>query len=168
MAINEETRMHGSAVLILFEALGKEIPEINFTLRTGESRNSYVIEAIRPSIIGKGTRLAAGLYIKSSQKRRSPWRYNYIEQHQNEIAALKNKYGEVFNVYVNSADGFACLNFSELKRFLDEVHEEQEWIRISRRPKEAYRVTGNDGRDEMALHMNNFPIAIVDYFRDNL
>ena len=72
MAINEETRMHGSAVLILFEALEKEIPEINFTLRTGESRNSYVIEAIRPSIIGKGTRLAAGLYIKKlAEKKKS-------------------------------------------------------------------------------------------------
>ena len=168
MAINEETRIHGSAVLKLFEALGKEIPEINFSLKTGESRNSYVIEAIRPSIIGKGTRLAIGLYIKSSQKVRSPWSYNYIKQHQNEIAELKSRHGEVFNVYVNGTDGFACINFSELKRFLDEEHEEQEWIRIRRKRNEAYRVAGNDGRDEMALRMNNFPNAIVDYFRENL
>ena len=168
MAINEETRMHGSAVLTLFEALGKEIPDINFTLKTGESRNSYVIEAIRPAIIGKGARLAVGLYIKSSQLRRGPWRYNYMEQHQNEIAELKSHHGEVFNVYVNGKDGFACIDFSELKRFLDEEHEEQEWIRIRRKRNEAYRVAGNDGRDEMALRMNNFPNAIVDYFREHL
>ena len=60
------------------------------------------------------------------------------------------------------------INFSELKRFLDEEHEEQEWIRIRRKRNEAYRVAGNDGRDEMALRMNNFPNAIVDYFRDHL
>ena len=91
-----------------------------------------------------------------------------IKQHQNEIANLKNIHGEVFNVYVNGTDGFSCINFSELKRFLDEEHEEQEWIRIRRKRNEAYRVAGNDGRDEMALRMNNFPNAIVDYFRENL
>mgnify|MGYP006111581783 CR=1 FL=1 len=101
MAINEETRMHGAAVLVLFEELGKALPEINFTLKTGASRNCYILEAIRPSVLGKGKRLAIGLYIKTSQKRRGPWRYNYLKEHQDEILDLKQKFGETFNIFVN-------------------------------------------------------------------
>lgn len=168
MAINVETKMHGAAIITLFEELGKKLPEINFALKTGQSRNSYLIEAIRPTFVGKGKKIAAGLYIKRSQKRRSPWTYNYHEQHQNEIAQLKEMYGEVFSVYVNGNDGIACVNFSDLKQLLDEEHEDQEWVRISRRTKEAYRISGNDGRSETKLRMNNFPGSIVDYFRENL
>lgn len=168
MTINIETQLHGAAILHLFEDLGRALPEINFSLKTGESRNSYIVEAIRPAMLGKGKRLACGLYIKTSQKRRGPWRFNYLKQHQDEIAELRNAHGETFNVLVNGNDGFACLDFSGLKELLDETHEEQEWIAVSRKPREGYRVSGNDGERETPLRKNNFPGIIVDYFRNNL
>ena len=168
MPINLQTKMHGAAILVLFEALGKALPEINFSLKTGDSNNSYLIEAIRPAMLGKGKRLACGLYLKTASMRRSPWRYNYLRQHQDEIAILKEQHGEVFNIYVNGEDGFACVNFDELKELLDEVHEEQEWVAISRKPRQAYRISGNDGVREQALRKNNFPNAIVEYFSDNI
>ena len=168
MSINLQTKMHGAAILVLFEALGKALPEINFSLKTGDSNNSYLIEAIRPAMLGKGKRLACGLYIKTASMRRSPWRYNYLRQHQDEIAFLKEQHGEVFNIYVNGEDGFACVSFGELKELLDEVHEEQEWVAVSRKPRQAYRISGNDGVREQALRKNNFPNAIVEYFSDNL
>lgn len=168
MSINLQTKMHGAAILVLFEALGKALPEINFSLKTGDSNNSYLIEAIRPAMLGKGKRLACGLYIKTASMRRSPWRYNYLKQHQDEIAILKEQHGEVFNVYVNGEDGFACVSFEQLKVLLDEVHEEQEWVAISRKPRQAYRISGNDGVREQALRKNNFPNAIVEYFSEKL
>ena len=168
MAINEETRMHGAAVLVLFEELGKALPEINFTLKTGASRNCYILEAIRPSVLGKGKRLAIGLYIKTSQKRRGPWRYNYLKEHQDEILDLKQKFGETFNIFVNGNDGFACVSFSDLKQLLDDHHEDQEWVALSRKPREGYRISGNDGEREKVLRKNNFPNAILSYFEDQL
>lgn len=168
MPINDQTQMHGAAVLVLFEALGKNIPNISFSLKTGESNNCYLVEAIKPSVLGKGKRLSCGLYIKTASMRRSPWRYNYLRQHQDEIRELKLHHGEVFNVFVNGNDGFACVNYETLKTLLDEKHEEQEWIAISRKPREAYRISGNDGREEQVLRKNNFPNAIIDYFKDNL
>jgi len=166
--INVQTQMHGAAILVLFEELGKNIPEINFSLKTGDSNSCYIIEAIRPSVLGKGKRLSCGLYIKTASARRSPCRYNYLKQHQDEIAHLKELHGEVFNVYVNGEDGFACVDFDFLKTLLDEVHEEQEWVAISRKPRQAYRISGNDGRDESLLQKNNFPNLIVEYFKRNL
>ena len=168
MAINEETRMHGAAVLVLFEELGKALPEINFTLKTGASRNCYILEAIRPSVLGKGKRLACGLYIKTSQKRRGPWRYNYLKEHQDEILDLKQKFGETFNIFVNGNDGFACVSFSDLKHLLDNHHEDQEWVALSRKPRQGYRISGNDGERETVLRKNNFPNAILSYFEDQL
>ena len=168
MAINVETQLHGDAILVLFEELGRKLPNISFALKTGESRNSYVVEAIRPALLGKGKRITCGLYVKTSQMRRSPWRYNYLKQHQDEIAQMYNTYGEAFNVYVNGQDGFACVNFSELKELLDEHHEEQEWVAITRKPRAGYRISGNDGERETALRKNNFPNSIVEYFEDSL
>jgi len=168
MSINAEIQLHGAAILVLFEELGKSIPKMNFTLKTGISRNSYAIEAIIPAMLGKGKRVTCGLYIKTSQKRRGPWRFNYHREQQDEILNLRKEHGEVFNVYVNGTDGFACVSFKELKELLDENHEDQEWIAISRKPREAYRISGNDGQRENALRKNNFPNAIVDYFKEKI
>jgi hypothetical protein len=168
MSINLETQLHGAAVLILFEELGKTLPNINFTLKTGQSRNSYIIEAIRPALLGKGKRVACGLYIKTSQKRRSPWRYNYLKQHQDEVALLRKQHSEAFNVYVNGTDGFACVDFANLKDLLDDHHEEQEWVAVTRKPREGYRISGNDGERETPLRKNNFPTAIIEYFKEKL
>lgn len=168
MSINIEIQLHGAAVLSLFEALGNELPEVNFSLKKGDSRNSYIVEAIRPALLGKGKRLACGLFIKTSQKRRGPWRYNYLKQHQDEIKELKIQHGETFSVFVNGNDGFACVDFNDLKTLLDDVHEEQEWVSVSRKPREGYRISGNDGDRETPLRKNNFPAAITEYFKLNL
>jgi hypothetical protein len=168
MPINIETQLHGAAILVLFENLGDELPDISFTLKTGTHRNSYIVEALRPSVLGKGKRLSCGLYLKTSQKRRSPWRYSYLMQHQDEISEMRQKFGEVFNVYVNGNDGFSCIDFSDLKQLLDEHHEEQEWVAVTRKPREGYRISGTDGVRETPLRKNNFPSAITDYFKKHL
>ena len=165
MSINTEEKLHGAAMLRLFEALGKDVRDLSFSLKRGDSRNAYTIEAIKPSLLGKGQLISCGIYLKSSGKRLSPWRYNFLRQHQEEIQSMKEKFGEVFAIFVNGTDGIACLNYSELKEVLDQHHEEQEWVSVSRKPKQAYRVSGNDGDFSRALNMNNYPAVICDYFR---
>lgn len=166
MSINVETQLHGAAILVLFEELGNQLKGVNFSLKTGESRNCYIVEAIRPAMLGKGKRIACGLYIKTSQKRRGPWKYNYHRQHQDEIEELNKKHGGVFSIFVNGVDGFSCIDFQGLKLLLDHHHEEQEWISISRKPRHGYRISGNDGELDKPLSKNNFPNLIIEYFRE--
>ena len=165
MPIKTEDQIHGAAILMLFEALGQALPNIKFSLQTGNSRNCYIVEGIQPSVLGKGKTAASGLYVKMSNARRSPWRYTFSREHQDEILALNQKHGEAFTVFANGLDGFACLSFAELKEILDDVHEDQEWVAVSRKPRQAYRISGNDGRRETALAQNAFPKSIVAYFQ---
>ena len=64
--------------------------------------------------------------------------------------------------------GIACLNFEQLKEILDDNHEEQEWVAISQKLNESYRVSGNDGKLERPLAANSFPQVIVDHFESLL
>ena len=166
MPINEEEKMHGAAILRLLEELGNVLPVINFSLRTGESRNCYHLLGQRPANLGKGKQITIGLFIKISTSRRSPWGYSFRKDHQDEILNLKEKFGECFTVFVTGNDGFAALSFTELKEILDEEHEAQEWVSVSRKTKQGYRVTGNNGLREKVLAQNAFPKSIVNFFKD--
>ena len=108
------------------------------------------------------------MFIKTSAKRKSPWRYNFKKEHQDEVRELFNSHGEVFNIFVNEMSGIACLNFEQLKEILDDNHEEQEWVAISQKLNESYRVSGNDGKLERPLAANSFPQVIVDHFESLL
>ena len=165
MSINEQDRMHGVVALRLWEALSTELPEVNFSLKPGKSLSSYLLEGLLPKTLGKGNRVSAGLFIKVSNARRSPWRYTFALDHQKEILELQQSCGEVFNCFVAGLDGIACLDYRSLKQILDETFEEQEAVSISRKPRENYRVSGNDGKLEKPLPKNVFPSSIVEYFK---
>jgi hypothetical protein len=172
MAIGLEEKLHGVAVLRLFQELSEEFPEARFSLTTGESRSSYVLKGRllrekRHLLLGskqKVTEFSTGLFLKTSMKRVSPWSYNFTSEHQDEIKSLKDKYGQVFLIFVNGDDGIACIDFIKTKQLLDEHHEKQEWVRISRKPRQAYRLSGNDGDMQGALPRNSFPKVITEYF----
>ena len=61
----------------------------------------------------------AGIYIKYSSKRMSPWRFSFQKEHQEEILEMKNKLGEVYTVLVCNDDGIVCLSFDELKESIE-------------------------------------------------
>ena len=100
----------------------------------GISQSSYVLKGRllrekRHLLLGiKQTpvEFSAGLFIKTSAKRKSPWRYNFKKEHQDEVRELFNSHGEVFNIFVNEMSGIACLNFEQLKEILEDNHEEQD------------------------------------------
>ena len=168
MSINESEKYYGVVVLRLLERLGEKIPKTNFSLTTGKSNSSFVVNGISPQILGKGSTSSVGLFIKISNKRRSPWRYNFDKSHQDEIAELKKKHGEVFIALVAGDDGIACINYAQLKSILDEYHEEQEWVSVTRKLRQNYRIKGHDGSLEKPLPRNSFPDNIVKHFKSSL
>ena len=104
---------------------------------------------------------SAGLYIKHSTKRMTPWRFSFQKKHQNEIQKMKNKFDNVFLVLVCGDDGVVTLSYDELKKILNEQYDEVEWIAISRRPREKYAVTGSDGKLKYKIGENEFPDKIL-------
>lgn len=103
-----------------------------------------------------------GLYIKYSTKRLTPWTFSFQKYHQDEILVLRNKFDEVYTILVCNEDGLVCLNFEELKRILNEVHEEVEWIRVARRPGHEYSVSGKDGDLKFKIPIKDFPRKIFE------
>ena len=146
MSINEEVKSHGYVMLQIWEALSSKVPNANFNISTGDSRSAYILSANVPAILGKGKKTSAGVFVKISNKRASPWRYSFVKEHQDEILQMKELHDEVFVAFVNGTDGVACLDFDGLKQILDEHHEEQECVSVSRKLRENYRVAGNDGK----------------------
>ena len=71
--------------------------------------------------------------------------------------------GQVFLVFVNGDDGIACLNFQQFKKVLDEHHDEQEWVRVSRKPKQNYRITAWTAHSQ-----DSFPKVITEFFNELL
>lgn len=168
MSISEEVKCHGYVMLTLWEALSRVLPNANFNIATGTSRSAYIITGNIPALLGKGKKVKIGLFVKFSSMRVSPWRYSFIREHQDEIQDMREKYDNVFVALVNGTDGVACIDFIGLKQLLDENHEEQEWISVSRKLRQNYRVAGNDGKFEKPLPKNTFPNLIVEFFEEKL
>lgn len=103
-----------------------------------------------------------GLYIKHSSNRLSPWGFSFMKGHQDEIQEMANKLDKVFVALVCGSDGIACLSFEELKIVLDDNHEDIEWVRISRRPREKYAVKGSNGKLKFKIAHNHFPNRLFD------
>ena len=103
----------------------------------------------------------AGIYIKYSAKRMSPWHFSFQREHKDEILGMENKLGEVYVLFVCNDDGIACLNFSELKSVLDVQQNGIGWISISRGPREEYKVNGSGGKLSFKISNNEFPSKVL-------
>jgi hypothetical protein len=103
-----------------------------------------------------------GLYIKYSKKPTTPWRFSFLKLHQDEIKVMKEVLDEVFVIFVCQKDGFACLSYDELKKVLDEQHDEIEWISASRLKRESYTLKGSNGKLKFKINDNAFPKRIFE------
>jgi hypothetical protein len=172
MSLKQEEKFHGVTILRLLEEISLKFPEARFALGHCKSRSSYVIKGRllkeKRHMLVRSTQVAvefsAGLFVKTSMKRVSPWAYTFQKEHQDEILELKKECGEVFVVFVNGDDGIAGITFDQLKQILDYNHEQQEWVRISRKLRETYRISGNDGKLDKPLPKNSFPKIVSEYF----
>ena len=103
-----------------------------------------------------------GVYIKYSKKVISPWRFSFYKIHQDEISIMKEMCDDVFIVLVCQKDGFACIPYKDLKKVLDDNHEEIEWISASRLKRESYSIKGSDGKLKLKVKDSDFPKVIFD------
>ena len=162
MSIGQEEKLHGVAILRLLEEISEQFPEARFAIGHGKSRSSYVIKGRllreRRHMIQAWQDVAveftAGMFLKVSNKGAHHGPITFRE-HQDEVFELKKNYGQVFLVFVNGDDGIARVDFDRFKQVLDEHHEDQEWVR-HRKPRETYRISGNDGKMENPLPKNSF------------
>jgi len=90
----------------------------------------------------------------------SPWSFSFAAGHQSEIANLHEELLNVFVVLVCGADGIACLNYAEYKQLLDEDFRPVEWIKVSRRPREKYHLSGSDSVVEFTISDNEYPAKV--------
>ena len=119
--------------------------------------NTYPTDSNASYVLDNST----GLYIKHSTKRMTPWRFSFQKKHQNEIYEMRKKFSEIFLILVCGDDGIVTLSYKELKKILDEQHDEVEWIAVSRRSREKYTVTGSNGKLKYKIGENEFPNKII-------
>jgi len=167
MSITTEQKYHGAAFKELIDGLANLENTIHYSISpTNESRSGYVMEVILKNQPNTQP-IKLGLFIKHSSKRRTPWRYSFKYVHQVEMDLLKDECDEVFLVLTAGDDGIASINYSTLKEILDENYDEVEWVSLSRRPNQSYRIAGTDGRLKSTLAKNTFPNLIVDFIHSS-
>lgn len=166
MAIAQEDMLHGAAVLQILESLEDlDQDRLCFKFQSNLSRSGYLIEVIDSK---ESRNLKLGLYIKTSRSRLSPWKYTFTRSHQEEVLELWNQCDNVFMIFVAGDDGIALVSYEKLKIILDDHFDETEWVSISRKLNENYRVSGKDGKMESPLPRNAFPNQFAEYVLNSI
>jgi hypothetical protein len=140
--INEFEYYHGAALRAICE--GSESPVTVEVLDKHYDNSAY---AINDSV---------ALYIKHSKKRLTPWKFSFYKQHQDFISELKNIFDDIVILLVCGYDGVVGLSFDELKLILDSNHEDIEWVKVERRKREQYKVSGTDGELSFKITHDEF------------
>lgn len=86
-----------------------------------------------------------GLHIKHSSHRLHPWSFTFTKQNLSELLTLRAKYAAVYLVFVCHTDGMVCLKVDDAIHLLDPGASEQAWLRIDRRKRKWYDVSGSGG-----------------------
>jgi len=166
MAISTKDTIHGAAILNLTEQLSKE-KNLFFSFLKGKSNSSYTFQVIKtkPSVFtfnnGNLSLKKIGLYIKTSNKRNDPWRYTFSKENQEEIENLKSSCEKTFVLLALGKEGFALLEYNDLKKLLDDNFEDTEWLSVEKPVNKFFRINGKDGKQKLKVPQNNFPSFIV-------
>jgi hypothetical protein len=146
--IKEFEYYHGAVILGLIQGLGNDLIIKPYP---SNSNSSYIIYD------------NIGLYIKHSTKRMAPWQFTFLREHQDEILEMKSKLTEVFVLLVCNDDGIVCIDHTSLKKLLDEIHDDAEWIRVTKKAGGMYNVNGKNGSLEYKVGRNAFPKKIIEF-----
>ena len=165
MSLSTEDMLHGAAILSLISSMEDLDKEITYKISKGETKSCYELLIRHSNNINS---LNIGLYIKRSRKRLSPWRYTFSHENQHEIERLLDKNDHLFLLLITDQEGVAVIDYSTLKLLLDNHFDSSEWIAVSRKLRENYRVSGKNGKLNRALPKNDFPKRIIDYINSNL
>lgn len=98
--------------------------------------NAFVIDA------------KVGVFIKHSAKRMTPWRFTFSLDQVSDLLDLESKFFDTFVVFVCGDDGLVALDVGSLHEIVTFAETQHAWVRIDRRPREQYGISGN--RAELA------------------
>ena len=73
------------------------------------------------------------------------------------MSELLNK---LYLILVCYDDGIVCLEYNDIKKILNQDHEEYEWISASRLKREQYKIQGSDGKLNFKVADSDFPSKI--------
>jgi len=86
-----------------------------------------------------------GLHVKHSSNRLPPWQFTFTRQNVEELGGLQSACRAGAVVLVCRTDGFVCLPWPELRDLIGPQPPEGAWLRVSRRRREWYGVSGSAG-----------------------
>lgn len=145
MAIKDIEYFYGVVLLRLVnEGIPVSLRPLNY-----ETKGIYLINETVP------------LLIKYTSKKPSPWSFSFSPLHQDDFQKAKDEYGSAFLAFVCGQDGICCIEFDQFKFVLDHVHGSVEWVRISRRKNECYKISGADGELKNKISDSDFPKIIL-------
>ena len=158
MTINSTQKYQGYVLTSIATALAK-FPGLSLRTISGKDRSAFSVEC---SLSGAESPFVIGVYIKISNARRSPWKYTFQRKHQEAVEMLNGVSDRTYVVFVNDDDGVACVDYDGLKELLDDHFEDTEWVSVSRKLNESYRLSGKDGLLSGKTKRSAFPGTIVD------
>ncbi len=166
--IDIEKQLHGLAISLLSLSIGDE-KKYTMQIKSNTERSGYDLTVKNESgFFKKNKLLKIGIYIKISQKRRGPWAFTFKKIHQEYIDKMNQENHKTFVILINSNDGIVSLNYEELRKLLDYKHEDAEGIRVSRKLKQSYRLSGRDGKLKYTIPPSNYPKKIINYIKDKI
>ncbi|CAM3468409.1 hypothetical protein LLO_0942 [Legionella longbeachae NSW150] len=144
--IKEYYQYHG---IVFTQLIQESSSSLQFKTYSHSNNSAYIIND------------KIGIYIKYCTKRFSPWRFTLLKSHQDTLLEMKQSIGNVYLILMCGKDGIAVLDWIELKTILDSVHEEVEWIAVSRGKNQMYSLSGSDGNLHYKLGRSDFPSKIL-------
>jgi hypothetical protein len=84
-----------------------------------------------------------GVFIKHSAKRMSPWRFTFNIDQAADLLDLETRLIRSFTVFVCGDDGLVTLSMASLHEIVSFQDSEHAWVRIDRKPRSQYSVSGN-------------------------
>lgn len=129
--IPEYKLYHGAVLAELVQRLSR--PVLIHELSEPGRLSSYVIDG------------EFGVQIKHSSQRMNPWPFTLTRQNLDELETLRANCSKTFIVFVCHTDGMVCVPLSEVMGILEVGGSDQAWIRIDRRKRQWYCVSGAKG-----------------------
>ncbi|HLH88258.1 MAG TPA: hypothetical protein VKX28_07350 [Xanthobacteraceae bacterium] len=84
-----------------------------------------------------------GVFIKHSAKRMSPWRFTFTLEQVSDLLDLEAVCFDSFVVFVCGDDGLVTLDVGSLHQIVSFDESEHAWVRVDRKPRAQYDVSGN-------------------------
>lgn len=102
-----------------------------------------------------------GVFVKHSSKRLSPWSFTFLTEHLADLSDLATGFPSSCVAFTCGKDGLVMLPIVQFRQLVDfnSIESEQNWIRIVRKPRSMYAVSGKAG--DIAHKVAQGPLAIV-------